>query len=627
MQEPILIDQDKSQRSLADAARGRRGRTSRLVLIFCMCIVAGSVIVAASRLGAQEESQFFPETGKKVSGKFLDYWRTHGGLPRQGFPISDAMQEKSDLDGKVYTVQYFERAIFELHPENAPPNDVLLSLLGVFQYRQKYPNGAPDDGTAPQPSERSDTVIFRETGKTLSGGFLDYWRTNGGLSQFGYPLTGEFLEVSPLDGNSYVVQYFERAVFELHPENKPPYNVLLSQLGKFRYEEKYPTKTGQPTATPHPPRRLYGIVGQGGLSEQINRSLLRTQYDAGVKMRFVQLGWDVLQPDGPSSWDSDIANAFQRRIDAFVSTGPDTQMVLDLGIQYSPDWVNGIDPLIDQYGNAYQAGFPNGGVNVYWSQTVRQHVAGYIQRLFSTLNFHGRLWAVRVGPYRGELLYPDGPRSEDNLSFWAFDDQAQSQSPVPDWKPGDDSPNGEAEKFYYWYVDNLTSTFNFFLGEIRRYYSGYVAPVTPGAGMYEASVKRLISRNLDDRALSTYGTGNYWQRIFQMLPRGEQNAINWCSSMGDGSGNDQSANWWEWSSSKIQAYLAQQNGRRIYGENSAPNAYDTTGGAYPRTTMQWIFGSVQDNNYLGLMWLHESHMSDPRYASLSQYRALIAQDK
>ena len=622
MQEPNHFKPYEPHRGPAVAASEQRGRLSRLVLIFG--ILAGFVIIAATRLGAQEESQLFPETGKKVSGKFLSYWRTQGGLARQGYPISDAMQEKSDLDGKVYTIQYFERAIFELHPENAPPNDVLLSLLGLFRYKQKYPNGV-QTGVASQPLAQGNTVFFRETGKPLSGGFLDYWRANGGLSQFGYPLTGEFLEVSPLDGNSYVVQYFERAVFELHPENKPPYNILLSQLGTFRYEEKYLNKTGQPTATPHPPRPLYGIVGQGGLSEQINRPLLQEQYNAGVKMRFVQLGWDVLQPGGPTSWDSGIANAFQQRIDAFVATGSDTQLVLDLGIQYSPGWVSSIDPLVDQYGNVYQAGFPNGGVNVYWSPTVRQHVAAYIQRVFSTINFRGRLWAVRVGPYRGELLYPDGPGNEDNLSFWAFDDYAQSKSPVPGWEPGDESRDGEAEKFYYWYVDNLVDTFNFFLGEIRRYYSGYVAPVTPGAGMWQGNVSQLISRNLYDPSLQWYGTGNYWQRIFQMLPRGEANVINWCSSMGDGSGNDGSGNWWEWSSAKIQAYLAQQNGRRIYGENSAPNPYDTSGGADPRTTMQWIFRSLQDNNYLGLTWVSQSYMADSRYASLAQYQIMIAQ--
>jgi pimeloyl-ACP methyl ester carboxylesterase len=84
-----------------------------------------------------------------VGGKFLTYWQQHGGLTQQGFPISDEFQEKSDLDGKTYTVQYFERAVFELHPENAPPYDVLLSQLGTFRYNHKYGSlqvGEPVEG-------------------------------------------------------------------------------------------------------------------------------------------------------------------------------------------------------------------------------------------------------------------------------------------------------------------------------------------------------------------------------------------------------------------------------------------------------------------------------------------------
>ena len=49
----------------------------------------------------------------------------------------------------------------------------------------------------------------------------------------------EFMEKSELNGQTYLVQYFERAVFEYHPENQPPYDVLLSQLGTFQYREKY----------------------------------------------------------------------------------------------------------------------------------------------------------------------------------------------------------------------------------------------------------------------------------------------------------------------------------------------------------------------------------------------------
>ena len=80
----------------------------------------------------------FPETGKTVAGKFLSYWDAHGGLAQQGYPISAEMQEKSDTDGKTYTVQYFERAVFEMHPENAgSPYEVLLTLLGNYEYARR----------------------------------------------------------------------------------------------------------------------------------------------------------------------------------------------------------------------------------------------------------------------------------------------------------------------------------------------------------------------------------------------------------------------------------------------------------------------------------------------------------
>src|SRR5438874_13578588 len=79
----------------------------------------------------QANCQTFPETGKSVCGRFLSYWREHGGLAQQGYPISGEFPERSEIDGKTYTVQYFERAVFEVHPENRPPYDVLLSLLGA----------------------------------------------------------------------------------------------------------------------------------------------------------------------------------------------------------------------------------------------------------------------------------------------------------------------------------------------------------------------------------------------------------------------------------------------------------------------------------------------------------------
>jgi glucose/arabinose dehydrogenase len=178
----------------------------------------------------------FPETGKTVTGIFLDYWANNGGLAQQGYPISGLLNETSDLNGKPYVMQYFERAVFEYHPENQPPYSVLLSQLGTFRYHQKYPDGAPNQ----RPNSTPGSITFPETGKTLGGRFLQYWQDNGGLAQQGFPISDEFTEVSDLDAKPYTVQYFERAVFELHPENAPPHDVLLSQLGTFRYRDKYP---------------------------------------------------------------------------------------------------------------------------------------------------------------------------------------------------------------------------------------------------------------------------------------------------------------------------------------------------------------------------------------------------
>ncbi len=185
-----------------------------------------------------DASRTFPETNKSLKGLFLDYWTNNGGLAQQGYPISEVIGEVSDLNGKPYSVQYTERAVFEYHPENQPPFNVLLSQLGTFQYKKKYSNGAPGQ----KPNNDAGSILFPETGKRVGGKFLDYWKSHGGVAQQGYPISEEFQEKSDLNGQTYLVQYFERAVFEYHPENSPPNDVLLSQLGTFRYKQRYSGK-------------------------------------------------------------------------------------------------------------------------------------------------------------------------------------------------------------------------------------------------------------------------------------------------------------------------------------------------------------------------------------------------
>lgn len=170
---------------------------------------------------------YFAETGHTLANSFLRYWQANGGLAVFGFPISEEFTEISKIDNKPYTVQYFERNRFEFHPENAGTDfEVLLGLLGSDQTR-----GRKFD-VAPPPYQSTETrAYFPETRHSLSAEFLQFWRENGGLAVFGYPISEPFQEVSKDDGKVYLVQYFERNRFELHPENSYPFNVLLGRLG------------------------------------------------------------------------------------------------------------------------------------------------------------------------------------------------------------------------------------------------------------------------------------------------------------------------------------------------------------------------------------------------------------
>jgi hypothetical protein len=180
----------------------------------------------------------FPETGRCAGGRILAYWRQNGGLPVFGFPLTDELSE----GGR--TVQYFERQRFELHPVNQPPYDVLLGRLGDDLLRRQ----GIDWRTFPAAEgERPGCRLFAETGHAVCdtpGGprFLSYWSANGlqfdgragasyaeSLALFGLPLS-EPMEMT-IEGRSVLVQWFERARFEYHPQNPAPYQVLLGRLG------------------------------------------------------------------------------------------------------------------------------------------------------------------------------------------------------------------------------------------------------------------------------------------------------------------------------------------------------------------------------------------------------------
>ncbi|HUP27359.1 MAG TPA: plastocyanin/azurin family copper-binding protein [Chloroflexia bacterium] len=287
----------------------------------------------------------YPETGNSMRGEYLEYWQKNGGLPQQGFPISEEMQEKSDTDGKFYTIQYMERSVFEMHPENKAPYEVLLSLLGNFEYKKKYPNGAPGQ----QPNTSKGSIQFKETGKRLGGRFLEYWQKNGGLAQQGFPISDEFQEKSDLNGKTYLVQYFERAVFEYHPENKAPYDVLLSQLGRFRYDKLYKAKLGGSPSGIHPigissgPGHYPLLAGPHAapganvwIYDQDPDPVVNWMGDLGSKWALHQLSWYQIEFEkGKYRWDK-----IDKAVEALYKAGVN----IVLHPVHSPPWASDAAP-------------------------------------------------------------------------------------------------------------------------------------------------------------------------------------------------------------------------------------------------------------------------------------------
>ncbi|MHB8647844.1 MAG: N-acetylmuramoyl-L-alanine amidase [Thermomicrobiales bacterium] len=122
------------------------------------------------------------------------------------------------------------------------------------------PNPADPASVSPAPGIR----FFGETKHNVSPDFLAYWSANGGLVQFGYPITEAFSDTNPDDKKIYNVQYFERARFETHPDKAgTPYAVQLGRLGVTVTQGR----SGEKSFVPVPPmsdtadKRFFPEVG------------------------------------------------------------------------------------------------------------------------------------------------------------------------------------------------------------------------------------------------------------------------------------------------------------------------------------------------------------------------------
>lgn len=184
-------------------------------------IVFADLLVPAPA-GAQMRERCFAETGYCIRGAILDYWERNGGLTVFGYPITELQRETIE-DRWTGPVQWFERDRLEDHGIDG----ILAGRLGAaYLEQQGYALWDPANRTS---AAVPGCEYFAATEQNLCEPFLSYWRINGGVERFGFPITSQRIEqIGEWEGQ---VQYFERRRMEYHPE-LPGTPILLGNLGR-----------------------------------------------------------------------------------------------------------------------------------------------------------------------------------------------------------------------------------------------------------------------------------------------------------------------------------------------------------------------------------------------------------
>ena len=182
---------------------------------------------------------------------FATFWQQNGGDAILGQAITPPLPENG------LTVQYFERARIEYHPETGA---VTLGMLGRERTQWR---------TFPTQALRANDFRPENANYSLRGAFRSFWESNNGMVVFGLPISAAHWENTP--SGRFQVQYFERAKFIHHPLYAGQANEIeLASLGRevaaskglieggitsapVMYEFEPVAPTPEPTPEPPPP--------------------------------------------------------------------------------------------------------------------------------------------------------------------------------------------------------------------------------------------------------------------------------------------------------------------------------------------------------------------------------------
>ena len=214
-----------------------------------ICIFTALIVVILSTalgwrvsLAQIEEDGYVKETGHYLTGEFRDkYLATENALLLYGYPITDAFWKAEE--GKY--VQYFQKARFELYPNDKAGQRVRLTPLGKYALGKS--TGAPAELLENSPTCRE----FSKTQYQVCYAFLEFFDANGGVEQFGPPISGIVSE------NEWLVQYFEYARLVWYPGLGAEQRISVSDLGSQYFYEREDITLAEPTEDDH---RIEGIL-------------------------------------------------------------------------------------------------------------------------------------------------------------------------------------------------------------------------------------------------------------------------------------------------------------------------------------------------------------------------------
>jgi len=186
------------------------------ILFITLCLLGTSWVSVHAQ--QTQTVKFFSETGHNVKGDFLKFYNSNlNATFIYGYPLTEEFKNK---EGRL--IQYFQRARFEYREELSEGQRVVLTSLG----RETY------ETTGAQNVNNSFACRrYPETGFSVCFAFLEFFDQYGGVTQFGYPISGfEYHE-------NKLVQYFEKVRIEWQPWKAEGQRVVVSDLGRVFFEK------------------------------------------------------------------------------------------------------------------------------------------------------------------------------------------------------------------------------------------------------------------------------------------------------------------------------------------------------------------------------------------------------